>query len=92
MTVTLSPKSEAIVRELVETGRYASTDDVIAQALQTLEEQDRLRELRAKLQSGIDQLDRGEGVTFTPEWSASRAQVARDRAAAGEMPSPDVRP
>ena len=91
MTVTLSPQAEAIVRELIDGGRYADTDEVIEQALQSLDERDRLKELRAKLQSGIDQLARGEGVTFTPEWSASRAQVARNRAAAGETPSPDVR-
>ena len=65
---------------------------MIEQALQTLDEQNRLWELRAKLKSGIDQLDRGEGVTFTPEWSASRVQVARERAVAGETPSSDVRP
>ena len=51
--MTLSPRAEAIVRELVEGGRYADLNEVIEQALQTLDERDHLERLRAMLWIGI---------------------------------------
>jgi antitoxin ParD1/3/4 len=91
MGITLTPRTEEMIRQKIEEGRFSTPDEVIEEALHALDERDRLQELRAKLQTGIDQLDRGEGVTFTPEWSASRARIAHERAAEGETPHPDVR-
>ena len=65
---------------------------LIGEALRLPKERERLRQLRDKLQTGLDQLDRGEGIPFTPEWSAERVRVARERANAGEKPHPDVCP
>jgi putative addiction module CopG family antidote len=129
MSVTLTPHTEALIQQKLATGPYRDTDEVIERALQALNDQEQLERLRAMLQEGIDeddrgevdewtpelrerlhqqaleryqnelrtkmqpgmeQLDRGEDVTFTQEWSAGRAQLARERAAAGETPSPDV--
>jgi antitoxin ParD1/3/4 len=92
MNVTLTPHAEALVRRQIEAGRFQTADEVIDEALGALDERERLEQLRAKLQSGIDQLDRGESVLFTPEWSADRARIARERAAAGEVPDPSVCP
>jgi antitoxin ParD1/3/4 len=89
MSVTLSPRAEALIQVKLVGGRYRDVDEVIEEALLALDERERLETLRAKLQIGIDQLDRGEGVLFTPEWSAERARIARERAAAGEAPDPD---
>ena len=60
-----SPHLEALIREKVETGRYASAGEVVGEAIQLLEERDRqnaaLREaLLRDLQVGIDQADRGD--------------------------------
>jgi antitoxin ParD1/3/4 len=92
MTVTLTPEAEALVRRKVDAGPYQTAEEVIREALRALEERDRLNELRAKLQIGLDQLDRGERVPFTPEWRADRLQVAIQRATDGELPDPDVCP
>ncbi|MGH2534564.1 MAG: type II toxin-antitoxin system ParD family antitoxin [Thermomicrobiales bacterium] len=92
MTVTLAPHLEALVWQKVEAGPYRTADEVIQEALEALEEREQLQQLRAKLQVGIDQLDRGEGVPFTSEWRAERLRVAARRARAGETPSPDVCP
>jgi antitoxin ParD1/3/4 len=90
VTVTLSPRAEALIQERIDGGVYHDAAEVIEEVLRVLDDRDRLAALRAGLQVGIDQLDRGEGVLFTPEWSADRARVARERAAAGEVPDPDV--
>jgi antitoxin ParD1/3/4 len=64
--ITLDPRVEARIRERVESEPYASADEVIERALTLLDEQDQqLNSLRAKLQIGVDQLDRGEGIPFT---------------------------
>ncbi|HUG63456.1 MAG TPA: type II toxin-antitoxin system ParD family antitoxin [Methylomirabilota bacterium] len=92
MSVDLAPHVEALIREKIEAGPYRTADEVIHEALQALEERERLQRLRAMLQVGLDQLDRGEGVEFTPEWSAQRRRLAVQRAEAGEKPHPDVWP
>jgi antitoxin ParD1/3/4 len=91
MSVTLAPEIEDRVRLWVESGRYPSTDAVLLDALRLLEERD-LDTLRAKLQTGIDQLDRGEGIPFTHELVLEMRREAQDRLRRGERPNPDVCP
>ena len=67
MHVTLTPELEKLVTSKVRSGRYQSASEVIREGLRLLDDQDRLRELhmtevRRKIQVGIDQLDRGEGI------------------------------
>ena len=93
MTIQLPTETEALIRQKVASGLYPSAEAAIVAAVQLLDEHDRhLAALQAKLQSGIDQLERSEGLLFTPEWSADRVRVVRERAAAGETPHPDVCP
>ena len=68
MNVSLTPELEKLVEAKVRTGRYHSASEVIREGLRLLEEQDQLRELRLeevrrKIQQGLDQLDRGEGIS-----------------------------
>ena len=56
-----------LIRELVESGRFDSPEEVVLQGLALLKEQELLRkaseaDLRAAIQEGIDQADRGETV------------------------------
>jgi hypothetical protein len=51
-----------------------------------------MRELRAALQIGIDQLDRGEYVTVGPNFLEEVMERARAKVAGGEKPKPDVLP
>jgi len=67
MNVSLTPELEKLVTSKVKSGRYQSASEVIREGLRLLDDQDRLRELqmtevRRKIQVGIDQLDRGEGI------------------------------
>jgi antitoxin ParD1/3/4 len=67
MNVSLTPELEKLVESKVKTGRYQSASEVIREGLRLLDEQDQLREVRLqevrrKIQSGLDQLDRGEGI------------------------------
>lgn len=92
MTVDLPPQVEAVIRQRIESGPYRTAGEVIQEALLALEERDRLNDLRKKLQTGIDQLDSGEGIAFTPKWRVQRRLIAARRAAAGDIPNPDVCP
>ncbi len=67
MNVSLTPELEELVERKVKSGRYQSASEVIREGLRLLQDQDRLRELhfteaRKKIQAGLDELDRGEGV------------------------------
>ena len=68
MNVSLTPELEKLVTRKVQSGLYQSASEVIREGLRLLEDQDRLRELhlaevRKKIQAGLDQLDRGEGIS-----------------------------
>jgi antitoxin ParD1/3/4 len=91
MSVTIAPAIEQWINEWIERGRYPDADSLLEDALRLLEERE-LAELRAKLQVGIDQLERGEGVPFTPELVAQIRRDADDRLRRGDRPNPDVCP
>ena len=92
MTVTLTPRIEALIRERVESGHYHSPDEVIEDALQALQDREAIQRLREILQVGRDQIRRGEAIEFTREWSDEQWQRALERAKAGETPDPLVCP
>lgn len=65
MNISLTPELEQLIRQKVETGPYLSANEVVREALQLLEERDKLQalkleELRREIRVGIDQADRGE--------------------------------
>lgn len=67
MNVSLTPELEKLVARKVESGLYQSASEVVREGLRLLDDQDRLREVhldevRKKVQAGLDQLDRGEGI------------------------------
>ena len=67
MNVSLTPELEQLVARKVESGLYQSASEVIREGLRLLDDQDRLREIqldevRKKIQIGLTQLDRGEGI------------------------------
>lgn len=63
MVVHLTPELEELVREKVEAGLYPSEDDVVAQALQLLDERDRRAAIEAALDEGEADLREGRSVT-----------------------------
>jgi antitoxin ParD1/3/4 len=65
VNVSLTPELDAFLQSRVESGRYQTTSEVVREALRLLERQERDREealaqLKAKLERGIAQADRGE--------------------------------
>jgi antitoxin ParD1/3/4 len=67
MNVSLTPELEQLIAQKLESGRYTSASEVIREALRLLEEQDQLRQgrlsaVRQKIDRGLAQLDRGEGI------------------------------
>lgn len=67
MNVHLTPELEQLVQNKVQSGRYNSASEVVREALRLLEQKDELRtiqlqELRNRIDKGLSQLDRGDGV------------------------------
>ena len=87
MNVSLTPELEKLVESKVQSGRYQSASEVIREGLRLLDDQDRLRnaqleEVRRKIQIGIDQLDRGEGIdggTILAELKQKSAALRKTR-------------
>ena len=67
MDVSLTPELEKRIAEKVATGLYGSPSEVVRESLRLLfSAQDlrgqRLEQLRADIQVGLDELDRDEGI------------------------------
>ena len=84
MNVSLTPELERIVTRKVESGLYQSASEVIREGLRLLDDQDRLRELhltevRKRIQAGLDQLDRGEGIPGEQAYAEMKQKSAEFR-------------
>jgi Arc/MetJ-type ribon-helix-helix transcriptional regulator len=68
MSISLSPETQKLLKERMEAGRYASEDDLIRDALETMHPIvgppfDHLdAETRAAIEEGLAQAERGEGI------------------------------
>ena len=65
MNIDMSEQNQQHIRRKIESGKYGSPDDVIAHALQLLDEHDKeleleLEDMRAKVRKGIEQADAGQ--------------------------------
>ena len=65
MNVSLTPELTDFVQNLVQTGMYHSSSEVVRDGLRLLREREQLRqiriaELRKELAIGLEQLERGE--------------------------------
>ena len=67
MNVNLTPELELFVQNKVQSGRYNSASEVVREALRLMEQKDEVRsiqlqELRNRIDKGLAQAERGEGV------------------------------
>lgn len=93
MSVTLNADTEEIIRRLVADGRYPDADALVQDALQLLESrQQQINELRAKIQVGIDELERGEFVEVKDEFWDEIDREVDEMLLRGDIPDPDVCP
>lgn len=71
-SIILRDEHEALIQQAIESGRYLSESEVIAEALSEFQVHEEIRrakfiELKTKIQEGIDELDRGETIEFNLE-------------------------
>lgn len=68
MHISLTPELESRIKAKVESGLYNNASEVVREALRFMDTHEewiyqlKVTKLREQLQSGIDQLDRGEGI------------------------------
>ena len=67
MSVTLSPRTEALIQERIASGSYQDAEELIEDALHALDERERLARLRALIASSDAQIARGEGIPYTDD-------------------------
>lgn len=92
MQVTLSQDLADVVEELVKSGDYHDTSEVIAEALHVLKEQRQREALLAAIAIGEEDLARGDVILFTPELAEEIRQEALQMAREGRKLDPDVCP
>ena len=67
MSIQLAPAIEAKINERVEQGHYPDVESVVEEALRVLKVRDERKEtLRALIQEGLDDIERGEVYEMTP--------------------------
>jgi antitoxin ParD1/3/4 len=86
MNVSLTPELEQFIQSQIESGKYASTDEVILAALRAFEERERIYngrfdELRQEIMVGVEASERGEVVDGEIVFSQlqQKLQQLRDR-------------
>jgi antitoxin ParD1/3/4 len=68
MVIQLSPEAEARIQELIDRGGYDGPEAVVDEALRVLAERDQYAKLKAAIAVGVEQLERGQVVPWTPDF------------------------
>jgi antitoxin ParD1/3/4 len=89
---SLTPHLEAMIREKVASGRYASSSEVVREALRLLDEHDKREHLRAAIEHAKESVARGDVHSWTPKRLSEIWERTEAAAVAGESPNPDVCP
>ena len=93
MHINLSTEMEQYLQTKVQTGFYGNASEVVRDAIRKMwEEDEKLVALRAAVQVGDAQIDRGEGIPYTPDRLAAITAKALANASQGKKVNPDVAP
>jgi antitoxin ParD1/3/4 len=93
MHVNLSTEMESYIKAKVGSGFYGNATEVIRDAIRRMQaEEDRIAAFRAAVAKGDAELDRGEGVAYTPELMQSITQTALTGMHSDKPIDPDVLP
>ena len=93
MHVNLSPEIEGFIKSKVAGGFYGNATEVIRDALRRMQAEEQHRaEWLAAIQKGAEQLDRGEGVIYTPAVLKEISDAAQQAMHSGTGINPDVLP
>lgn len=85
MSIHLSPEAEALVRQLIERGDYDNPDTVVDEALRALVERDQHARLKAEIAIGVEQIERGEVVEWTPDFLDRLKREADELVRSGKL-------
>ncbi|MEC4748563.1 type II toxin-antitoxin system ParD family antitoxin [Methylomicrobium sp. Wu6] len=93
MHINLSTEMEQYLQSKVGTGFYSNASEVVRDAIRRMREEDeKLAVLRAVVQIGDDQLERGEGTPYAPERLESITAKAFANSRQDKKVNPDVAP
>lgn len=93
MHVNLSPEMEGFIKGKVASGFYGNATEVIRDAIRRMQaEEQRLASWQAAIKEGDDQLDRGEGIAYTPATLNDITQSAIGTMNSGQPIDADVLP
>jgi antitoxin ParD1/3/4 len=93
MHINLSPEIEHYLQVKVGTGFYSNASEVIRDAIRRMREEDeKLEKLRAAVQIGDEQLERGEGIIYSASRLEAITEKALSNARNGKKVSSDVTP
>ena len=93
MNITLSPKIQELIQEMVDSGNYAGPDEVLEEALHLLNDRDSQTErFRESLIDAHEQIARGEGDIWSPELRDQIRKRAIELARSGAPLDVDVFP
>ncbi len=91
MTMHLPADLHATIRQRVASGDYGDESEVIRAALAALTARDheRLQLLRAKVAEGFAEIERGEGIEWTPALMDDIEREVEELYLQGAQPDPD---
>lgn len=86
MNVSLTPEHEKFIKDAVASGNYATQSEVVREGLRLLQQRQReddeaLAALKAQLQRGVEQAERGEFVDPQEVFRTARDIIERHRKA-----------
>jgi antitoxin ParD1/3/4 len=84
VNISLTPELNAFLQSRVNSGQYQTTSEVVREALRLLQHQEKeraagLKQLRAKLQRGATQAERGELLDSAEVFEELRQLIAKRR-------------
>jgi antitoxin ParD1/3/4 len=93
MNVKLSPELEELIRQKVESGLYSDASEVVLEAVRQLDERDRrLAWLRSEVAKGLEDIELGDTVPYTPELMEEINERAYENARKGKPVKDAVKP
>lgn len=67
MHINLSPEMESFIKGKVAGGFYSNASEVIRDAIRRMQaDEARMNAWQSAIQKGVQQLDRGEGIAYSP--------------------------
>lgn len=93
MQINLPPEMETFIKDKVASGSYGDAADVIGDALRRMQaEESRVHAWHAAIRKGDDELNRGEGIAYTPETLSDITKAAVSSMHSNQPLDPDILP